>query len=94
MATPKNDDAISGSIPEATVDTPAVRTAFSRRVRFLREERGFSQEGFAAASGLDRSYYGGIERGQRNVALDNIATIARTLDVPIRELFPSEEPPA
>ncbi len=43
-------------------------------------------------SGLDRSYFGGVERGERNVSLDNIAAIARALGVPIKELFPSEEP--
>lgn len=73
---------------------PSVRALFGHRIRELRKERGFSQEGFAAASGLDRSYYGGVERGERNVALENIAAIARALDVPIRELFPSKEPPA
>lgn len=72
----------------------SIQASFGRRVRELRKERGFSQERFAAASGLDRSYYGGVERGERNVSLENIAAIARALDVPVRELFPSEDPPA
>lgn len=72
---------------------PSVRALFGRRARELRKGRGYSQEGFAAASGLDRSYYGGIERGERNVSLENIAAIARALDVPIRELFPSDVKP-
>lgn len=92
MATPKNDSAVLKSGADAVAKDPSVRRLFGHRIRELRKERGFSQEGFAAASGLDRSYYGGIERGERNVALENIAAIAKALDVPIRELFPSEEP--
>lgn len=49
-----------------------VRLRFGRRVRALRTERGFSQEGFAARCGLDRTYLGGIERGERNLALRNL----------------------
>lgn len=85
MATPENNAA-----ERKPANAPSVQASFGRRVRELRKERGFSQERFAAASGLDRSYYGGVERGERNVSLENIAAIARALDVPIRELFPSE----
>lgn len=44
-------------------------------------------------SGLDRSYFGRIERGEQNVSLDNIATIAMSLEVPIRELFSASNSP-
>jgi len=60
---------------------------FGERVRTLRKARGFSQEAFAARCGLDRTYIGGIERGERNVALRNIAVIAVALDVSISELL-------
>lgn len=60
---------------------------FGRKVRELRKAKGFSQEVFAAHCGLDRTYIGGIERGERNVALRNIAVIARALDVTISELM-------
>ncbi|MDY0043021.1 MAG: helix-turn-helix transcriptional regulator, partial [Desulforhabdus sp.] len=50
---------------------------------------GYSQEAFAAESGLDRSYYGGIERGERNVAALNLVQIAKILGVEVGELFPS-----
>jgi transcriptional regulator with XRE-family HTH domain len=59
---------------------------FGQRVRELRKTRGFSQESFAAECGLDRSYMGGIERGERNVALRNIETIARSLHISISKL--------
>lgn len=49
---------------------------FGLRVRALRRVQGFSQESFAEHCGLDRTYVGGIERGERNVALRNIKVIA------------------
>lgn len=61
--------------------------SFGRRVRELRKSRGLSQEAFAAECGLDRTYVGGIERGERNVALRNIATIAATLKLSLSELM-------
>ncbi|MBL8793749.1 MAG: helix-turn-helix transcriptional regulator [Planctomycetia bacterium] len=60
---------------------------FGQRVRQLRKEAGHSQEGFAAKCGLDRTYVGGIERGERNVALRNIEVMARTLGVSLSELM-------
>ena len=59
---------------------------FGERVRQLRKAKGFSQEGFAAECGLDRTYMGGVERGERNLALRNIERIARTLNMPISKL--------
>lgn len=51
-------------------------------------QRGFtSQIAFAFRAGLDRTYIGGIERGERNVALKNIGKIARALGTSIDELF-------
>lgn len=58
------------------------------RIRELRLERGFSQEGFAAHAGLDRTYYGGVERGERNVASVNLIVLAKSLNVEVGELFP------
>ncbi|WP_437222645.1 helix-turn-helix domain-containing protein [Planctomicrobium sp. SH661] len=60
---------------------------FGLRVRTLRKEQQYSQEQFAAACGLDRTYIGGIERGERNLALRNIETIAQTLGLTISELM-------
>lgn len=64
-----------------------VQQRFGDRVRELRHDAGFSQEAFAEASGLDRSYYGSIERGERNVALRNIERIAETLGLSLAELM-------
>lgn len=63
------------------------RTRFGRRVRFLRLKAGLSQEDLADTCGLDRTYIGGIERGERNPSLKNILKLARTLNVTPSELF-------
>jgi transcriptional regulator with XRE-family HTH domain len=60
---------------------------FGERVRELRKRSGFSQEEFAERCGLDRTYVGGIERGERNLSLRNIAVIARALGVTLPELM-------
>jgi transcriptional regulator with XRE-family HTH domain len=65
----------------------AIKAAFGQRVRELRSGKGLSQEALALACDLDRTYIGGIERGERNVSLVNIQKIAVALDVPVRELF-------
>lgn len=64
-----------------------VKVLFGRRVRQLRKERGVSQEAFAHEIGIDRSYFGSIERGERNVSLDNICLIAEGLGVAPAELL-------
>lgn len=61
--------------------------SFGLRLRQLRKQKGFSQEGFALECGLDRSYVGAVERGERNLSLRNIKTIAKRLGVTLSELF-------
>jgi len=63
------------------------RRAFGRRVRELRQARGLSQEGLAERSGLHRTYISSLERGQRNVGLDNVRALAQALDVVPSTLF-------
>lgn len=58
------------------------------KIRELRMEKGFSQENFAFEVGLDRTYMGGIERGERNIAALNLIRIAKALRVEVGELFP------
>lgn len=63
------------------------RVLFGKKLAELRKERGWSQEQLALESGLARSYVGGVERGQRNIALLNICRLADTLDVPASRLM-------
>ena len=63
--------------------------ALGEKIRKLREESGLSQEEFAAQVGLDRSYYGGIERGERNLSSLNLIRIASTLQREVGDLFPT-----
>lgn len=60
-----------------------------QRIRELRTVKGFSQEAFADEVGLDRTYMGGIERGERNLAALNLIRIAKALKVEVGELFPT-----
>ncbi len=52
-----------------------------RNLRRYREERGFSQEGFAEVLGVHRTYLGGVERGERNLTLKSVERIAEAIGV-------------
>jgi transcriptional regulator with XRE-family HTH domain len=60
---------------------------FGEQVRKLRKARGLSQEELAELAQLHRNYIGGIERGDRNVALLNILRLAKALGVSLSELL-------
>ena len=64
-----------------------IKMAFGGRVRALRRAKGLSQEDLALSCDLDRTYIGGVERGERNISLINIYKIARALDMSPREFF-------
>ena len=53
----------------------------------MRKARGLSQEELAAVAGLDRTYIGGVERGERNPSLINLNRIAGALSLPVSELL-------
>jgi transcriptional regulator with XRE-family HTH domain len=67
--------------------TLRARKTLAHKVRLLRFLRGWSQEVLAETSGLHRTYISSIERGERNISLDNIEKLALGFAVPITELF-------
>jgi len=64
-----------------------IRVRFGNALRKKRHEIGVSQEEFTDICGLDRTYVGGIERGERNVSLINLAKIEKALKMSLAELF-------
>lgn len=63
------------------------RVSFGRRVRSIREAKGLSQEQLAELAQLHRTYVSSLERGHRNVGLDNVFALAKALGVSPAELF-------
>ena len=63
------------------------RRAFGDRLRALRAERELSQEGLAHLAGLHRTYVGSVERGERNIGIDNLYALADALGVSPRDML-------
>ena len=68
-------------------DENQIKKDFGTRVRALRKQRGLAQETLALVCGLDRTYIGSVERGERNISLINIFRVASALGVSPRELI-------
>jgi transcriptional regulator with XRE-family HTH domain len=62
-------------------------TVFGNNCRKYREKKGLSQENFAHENNLQRTFYGDVERGKRNLTLANIFKIADALGVNPKALF-------
>ena len=69
---------------------PSTRELLARNLRRLRGERRLSQEALADLAGLHRTYVGSIERGERNVSLDNIERLAKALKIVAADLLRNE----
>ena len=67
-----------------------LREILARNVRLIRNKIGLSQEQLADEAGLHRTYIGSIERGERNVSIDNIEKIAKALKVKPTRLLSTE----
>ena len=57
------------------------------RIRNYRRKKGWSQEELANVSGLHRTYVGSVERGEKNLTLSTLQTIAKTLGISISQLL-------
>jgi transcriptional regulator with XRE-family HTH domain len=70
---------------------PALSVRLGLTVRELRKSAGYSQEGFAAAIKVHRTFMGSIERGKTNVSLETLERLARGLDLKVWELLQKAE---
>jgi transcriptional regulator with XRE-family HTH domain len=64
------------------------RKAFGMKVRLRRHEIEMTQEELAERSGLHPTYVGSVERGERNIALENILSLAKALGCSPKDLMP------
>lgn len=67
-----------------------IRTVLSSNMRKYRTEKELSQEDLAELCGLHRTYISDIERGERNISIDNIEKIAAALEVSVAKLLSEE----
>lgn len=65
-----------------------VRIEFGRKVRQKRYELGLSQEKLAEQADLHPNYVGSVERGERNISLENIIALAKALNCSPKDLMP------
>ena len=70
-----------------TLREATIKKKFGARVKEIRKSKGLSQESLALLCELDRTYIGGVERGERNISIINMHKIAHALAVPPRELL-------
>lgn len=68
-------------------DEQEIKKRFGIRLRQLRKQRGLSQEALALLADIDRTYIGGVERGERNISLVNMTRIANALGISLKEFF-------
>lgn len=64
-----------------------IKKKLGSRIKALRLSKGFSQEELANKAGLHRTYMSDVERGERNVSLENIGKIAKALGVSPNKLM-------
>jgi transcriptional regulator with XRE-family HTH domain len=64
-----------------------IKKSFGNKIRTLRKALWLSQEDFAFKVKLHRTYIGMVERGEKNISLENIEKIAKALWVKIKDLF-------
>jgi transcriptional regulator with XRE-family HTH domain len=69
------------------VQKTAVNETIGRAIREARKTHGYTQEAFALAAGLDRSYMGAIERGEFNLTLETLLKITGELGITASELL-------
>ena len=72
-------------MPEITAHH--IQLALGQRVRQLRKRHGYSQEAFADATGLHRTWMGALERGERNLSFHNLVLVSKALSITLSKLL-------
>lgn len=65
----------------------SLRIVFAKNLKRARLEKSLSQEALADLAGLHRTYIGAVERGERNISIDNIERLANALECDVKELL-------
>ena len=65
----------------------SLRKKFAENLRKLRLAKGISQEALADLAGLHRTYIGSVERGERNISIDNIERLALALECDVKDFL-------
>jgi transcriptional regulator with XRE-family HTH domain len=68
----------------------SAREVFCKNLRLVRRLKDISQEELAFRAELSRTYVSEVERGSRNISIDNMGLLAQALDVPLRDLVDPE----
>lgn len=66
---------------------PSLIKAFADNLKAARKREGISQEALAHLAGLHRTYVGSVERGERNISIENIERLARALGLEPADLM-------
>lgn len=64
-----------------------IKEKVGKRIKELRLQKSLSQEEFAFKCDLDRTYITSLERGKRNISLENLEKIANAFDMSLSEFF-------
>lgn len=71
--------------------TLTARTIFARNLKKFRAKNQLSQEELADLAELHRTYVGSVERGERNISIDNMECLAKALKINIKDLLSNDE---
>ena len=66
---------------EFTLSMTEIAKKFGKRIRMLREKKGFTQEALAFEADLHRAYIGQIERGEKTIGLENLEKLAKAFKI-------------
>ncbi len=87
VLSPSNSQDVAMAKPSSQYDGDPILKKLGSAIRRERLKQGISQENLALAAGVDRSYMGGIERGQHNVTVMSLSKIATAIGMSMSELL-------